>query len=75
MQAQAELYIPEVSQDEGWGKLGIAMVGMAVLFAAGVAYFIATSGSENDSESNSEIASVAEAGEESPAPSEPEPET
>lgn len=37
-------------QDDGWGKIGVVMVALAVVFAGGVAYFIATSGSSESGE-------------------------
>ena len=37
---------PVVEEEEGWGKIGIVMVTLAVIFAGGVAYFIATSSGE-----------------------------
>lgn len=37
---------PIVEEEEGWGKIGIVMVSLAVIFAGGVAYFIATSSDE-----------------------------
>ncbi len=39
-------------QQDGWGKIGIVMVALAVIFAGGVAYFIATSGSSKGKETN-----------------------
>jgi hypothetical protein len=43
---------------DGWGKVGILMVALAVLFAGGVAYFIATGG--DDDQPDVAAASVAE---------------
>ncbi len=37
-------------EDDGWGKIGVIMVVLALAFAGGVAYFIATSGSSEPSE-------------------------
>ncbi len=44
---------PLTPQHDGWGKIGIVMVAMAVLFAGGVAYFIATSGSSKGDKTES----------------------
>ena len=42
--------VPLPPQQDGWGKIGIVMVALAVIFAGGVAYFIATSGSSKGKE-------------------------
>ena len=39
-------YAPLEAEDDGWGKIGLVMVALTVLFAGGVAYFIATGGED-----------------------------
>jgi len=53
---------PLAPQQDGWGKIGVVMVALAVVFAGGVAYFIATSGSSEEGAKSAAAMAIAEDG-------------